>query len=62
MESLIYLSMFVARFGCGFYMRDWIFKRQRVKSAITTYQVAMTASSRLFCQISRRAEGNESCA
>jgi hypothetical protein len=45
METLIYLPMFVAGFGCGFYMRDWVFKRQRAKPAMTTYKVEMAAAS-----------------
>jgi hypothetical protein len=46
MESLIYLPLFVAGFGCGFYVRDWVFKRQRQRPrhAMTTYQAPMAAS------------------
>jgi hypothetical protein len=28
METLIFLPMFVAGFGCGFYLRNWLLKQE----------------------------------
>jgi hypothetical protein len=44
MESLIYLPMFIAGFGCGFYVRDWVFKRQRPRFLVAPYQFPATAA------------------
>jgi hypothetical protein len=44
MESLIYLPMFVAGFGCGFYVRDWVFKRQRPRFSLEPYQSSALAA------------------
>jgi hypothetical protein len=44
MEILIYLPMFVAGFGCGFYVRNWVFKRQRPRFSLVPYPSSAVAA------------------